>query len=161
MAESRKRRYTCQEALSFLLGDIETLEGSNANVPSVKEIFDKNAFKNVEETDADKQSLGEQIDEEENEFQMGSVIPDIPTLDEINADIQNMYHKFYENFLQNITYTINQNVDFEINQMVQEENEIPDENVTKRRRKSCLEERKQNISIKGRSLGQFYLGKNW
>ena len=34
------------------------------------------------------------------------------------------------------------NVDFEINQMVQEEIEVPDGNVTKRRRKSCLEERK-------------------
>ena len=80
MAENRKRRYTCQEALSFLLGDVETLEGSNANVPSVKKIFEKNAFKNVEETDADTQSLGEQIDEDENEFQSVSEIPDIPTL---------------------------------------------------------------------------------
>ena len=44
MAENRKRRYTCQGALSFLLGDIETLEGSNANVSSVKECFDNNAF---------------------------------------------------------------------------------------------------------------------
>ena len=44
MAENRKRRYTYQEALSFPLSDIETLEGSNANVPRVKEIFGKNEF---------------------------------------------------------------------------------------------------------------------
>ena len=62
-------------------------------------------------------------------------------------------------YLQNITNTINLNVDFEINQIVQEENELPDGNVTKRRRKSCSEERKQNIYIKRRSLGQSYLGK--
>ena len=97
-------------------------------------------FKNVEETDADTQSLCNQIDEDENEFQCVSEIPDIPTLDEINADIQNMHHKFDENVLQNIANTINLNVDFEINQMVQEENEIPDGNITKRRRKSCLED---------------------
>ena len=53
MAGNRKRRYTCQEALSFFMGKIETLESSNANVPSVNE------------TDADTQSLGEQIDEDE------------------------------------------------------------------------------------------------
>ena len=106
----------------------------------------------MEETDANTQSLGEQIDEDKNKFQSVSEIPDIPTLDEINADIQNMHHKFDENVLQNITNTINLNCDFEINQMVQEENEIPDGNVTKQRRKSCLEERKQNISIKRRSL---------
>ena len=73
-----------------------------------------------------------------------------------------MHHKFDENVLQNITNTINLNVEFEINQMVQEENEIPDGNVTKRRRKSCLEERKQNISIKRRSTacGRMWKGRN-
>ena len=151
MAQNYKRRYTCQEALSILLDDNEPIAGLNANVPIVKENIDKSALKNVEETDADTQCLGEQFDEHENEFQSVTVIPDIPTLDEINADIQNMNDTFDKNVLQNITNTININVDFEINQMVQEENEVPDVNAAKRRRK-CLEERKQNISIKKRSL---------
>ena len=70
--------------------------GGQCQCTKCKGNVDKNAFKNVEETDADTQSLGEQIDEDENEFQNVSEIPDIPTLGEINADIQNMHHKFDE-----------------------------------------------------------------
>ena len=97
MAGNRKRRYTCEEALSFLLGDTETLENTNSNVPCIKEQFDEIAFQNVptipeiptlEERDADVESIAEQFDEDDNELH--TAIPDIPTLEEINADIQNI-----------------------------------------------------------------------